>query len=314
MPHLSFHERVEIGELRQAGFNRREIADHLGRSPSTIGRELTRNSSRQSGYRALEAHRAAVERRRRPSVVSKLEQHPELLEMVKEKLRLCWSPEQISGWLKLQDSSHQISHQTIYRFLLSLDKNDELRRCMRRKGRRNRRQKPGFIKSQLRDRVSIHDRPKLVEKRKRIGDWELDLVRCHRGSGYLITAVDRMTGYALVRKVARKSSDLVMRGILKMFEPIDRSKIKTFTFDNGTEFFYHRLLTDALPVKVYFADPYNSGQRGTNENTNGLLRQYFPKTLNYRYISYQAVAKAQQALNHRPRLRLGFQTPASRFK
>jgi len=133
---------------------------------------------------------------------------------------------------------------------------------MRRGGRRNRRQKPGYVKSQLRDRVSIHARPKIVEKRKRIGDWELDLVRCAR----------------------------------------------------GTEFFYHEMLSEALPVKVYFADPYNSGQRGTNENTNGLLRQYFPKTMNYSYISYQAVAKAQDALNHRPRLRLGFQTPASKFK
>jgi len=314
MPHLSFEERVVIREMRRSGNTRKSIAEHLGRSPSTIGRELTRNSSRHDNYRPIQANRLAVHRRRRPSVASKLEQYPDLLAVVKEKLLVHWSPEQISGWLKLTKSEYQVSHQTIYRFLESLDSNDILRRSMRRKGRRKRRDKPGFIKSQIRDRVSIHDRPKLVEKRKRIGDWELDLVRCHRASGYLITAVDRMTGFTLVRKVARKCSDLVMNGILKMFDTIDRAKIKTFTFDNGTEFFYHSMLTDALPVKVYFADPYNSGQRGTNENTNGLLRQYFPKTMNYSYISYQAVAKAQHALNHRPRLRLGFQTPASRFK
>jgi IS30 family transposase len=314
MSHLSFDERVVISTMRLSGSSRREIADHLGRSASTIGRELLRNSSRHDCYRSIEANRLALARRRRPSVVSKLEQHPDLLAKVKEKLLLRWSPEQISGWLKTTDSVHQVSHQTIYRFLLSLEKTDELRQSMRRGGRRNRRQKPGFIKSQLRDRVSIHDRPKVVEGRKRAGDWELDLVRCHRGSGYLITAVDRMTGYTLVRKVARKCSGMVMSGILKMFEPIEWSKIKTFTFDNGTEFFYHSILTEELGVKVYFADPYNSGQRGTNENTNGLLRQYFPKTMNYLNISWQAVAKAQFDLNHRPRLRLGFQTPASRFK
>lgn len=314
MSHLSFDERVVISMMRQSGSTRKEIAEHLGRSPSTISRELIRNSSRHDHYRAIGANKLAVKRRRRPSVVSKLEKFPDLLAIVKEKLLLFWSPEQISGWLKEQRLPQQVSHQTIYRFLFRLERNDALRQAMRRKGRRNRRDKPGFIKSQIRDRVSIHDRPKLVEKRKRIGDWELDLVRCHRASGYLITAVDRMTGYTLVRKVARKCSGLVMSGILKMFQPIDRTKIKTFTFDNGTEFFYHSLLTKALRVKVYFADPYCSGQRGTNENTNGLLRQYFPKTMNYNYISYQAVAKAQHALNHRPRLRLGFQTPASRFK
>lgn len=314
MSHLSFGERIEIYEMRRSGCTRKEIAEHLGRSPSTIGRELTRNSSRHDNYQPIQADELARKRRIRPSVVSKFEQYPELLVVIQEKLLLKWSPEQISGWLKHTKAEHQISHQTIYKFLFTLDRKDPLRQAMRRKGKRNRRQKPGYIKSQLRDRVSIHDRPKVVERRKRIGDWELDLVRCHRASGYLITAVDRMTGYTLVRKVANKSSALVMRGILKMFGSIDQSKIKTFTFDNGTEFFFHRWLTDKLPVKVYFADPYNSGQRGTNENTNGLLRQYFPKTLNYRYITHQAVAKAQKALNHRPRLRLQFQTPASRFK
>ena len=314
MSHLSFDERVVIREMRRSGSTQQEIGEHLGRPASTICRELIRNSSRHDNYRPILANRLAVRRRRRPSVVSKLEQYPDLLAVVKEKLLLFWSPEQISGWLKDTNSEHQVSHQTIYRFLNSLESNDVLRQSMRRKGRRNRREKPGFIKSQIRDRVSIHERPKLVEKRNRIGDWELDLVRCHRASGYLITAVDRMTGFTLVRKVARKCSDLVMNGILKMFQAIDNSMIKTFTFDNGTEFFYHNMLTDALPVKVYFADPYNSGQRGTNENTNALLRQYFPKTMNYNYISYQAVAKAQDALNHRPRLRLAFQTPDSRFK
>lgn len=314
MPHLSFDERIEISLMRQSGNTQKEIAEHLGRHPSTISRELKRNSSRYNYYRASLANKLAAKRRRQPSVVSKLEKYPDLLAVVKRLLLENWSPQQVSGWLKDEKFEQTVSTQTIYRFLNHLDKKDVLRRSMRRQGRRKRRQKPGFIKSQLRDRVSIHDRPKIVEKRNRIGDWELDLVRAHRASGYLITAVDRMTGYTLVRKVARKCSDMVMKGIIKMFQSIDPQKIKTFTFDNGTEFYYHKMLKDALGVKVYFADPYNSGQRGTNENTNGLLRQYFPKTMDYRYISWQAVAKAQNKLNHRPRLRLGFQTPHSRFK
>ena len=314
MPHLVFDNRVDIYLMRRSGATLQEIGDHLGRSASTIGRELKRNTLPDGSYHPNHAQELAAMRQRRPSVVSKLEQHPELLAVVKEKLLLCWSPEQISGWLKVEDFEFQISPQTIYRFLEQLDKNDVLRHSMRRRGKRNRKQNSKFVRSNILNRVSIHDRPKLVEKRKRIGDWELDLVRCHRASGYLITAVDRMTGYTLVRKVARRCSEMVMKGILKMFQNIERHKIKTFTFDNGTEFFYHSILTRALKVKVYFADPYNSGQRGTNENTNGLLRQYFPKTMNYQSISYQAVNKAQDALNSRPRLRLKFQTPASRFK
>lgn len=313
MAHLSYEERVEIHSMRRLGSSLVEIGRHLGRHASTIGRELKRNISARGIYLPSTADNLANKRRRIPSVASKLEQYPELFTVVTEKLALCWSPEQISGWLKKENHEYQISPQTIYRFLSQLPSDHVLRKAMRRRGKRNRRQKPGFIKSRLRNRVSIHDRPKLVEKRKRIGDWELDLVRCHRGSGYLITAVDRMTGYTLVRKVARKCSALVMKGILRMFQNIECKKIKTFTFDNGTEFFYHSMLTNGLKVKIYFADPYNSGQRGTNENTNGLLRQYFPKTMDYKSISYQAVAKAQNALNSRPRLRLKFQTPASKF-
>jgi transposase, IS30 family len=314
MAHLTFEERIVISEMRRSGASQKDISKCLGRSPSTICRELQRNAPARECYRPDKAHRLAVARSRIPAVASKLEQCTELYAIVTEKLNLKWSPEQISGWLAVATKGLRISHQTIYRFLYSLDRSHPFRLAMRRRGRRNRKEKPGFIKAQQRDRVSIHDRPQVVQKRQRIGDWELDLMTCHRVSGYLITAVERMTGYTLIRKVATKSSDLVMKGILKMFQGIDRLKIKTFTFDNGTEFYYHSMLRESLNVQVYFADPYNSGQRGTNENTNGLFRQYFPKTLDYGYISNQAVVKAQDSLNTRPRLRLGFQTPASQFK
>ncbi|WP_145175410.1 IS30 family transposase [Rubripirellula lacrimiformis] len=154
-------------------------------------------------------------------------------------------------------------------------------------------------------------RPKVANHRKRCGDWELDLMTCAKLSSYLITAVDRRSRYTLIRRVRNKQSGRVMEGILKMFEDIDPSIIKTMTFDNGNEFYYHRMLTEQLGVKVYFADPYKSGQRGTNENTNGLIRQFFPKTMTYAMINPQAVRRVQDLLNDRPRKTHGYKPPSA---
>ena len=312
MAHLSFHERVVISQLHRSGESQKNIAESLGRSPSTVSRELRRNRSPKSGYQPHQAHQIACQRRMQPSVVSKLEE-PTLYQAVVEKLQLNYSPEQISETLKREANGLKISHQTIYRFLYQLDRNHPFRKAMRRGGRRNRKQKPGFIKRQLEDRTSIHQRPRYVEKRKSIGHWEMDLMTCHNHSGHLVTAVERMSGYTLIGRVPSKHSAGVMKRIIQMFQAVDPDKIKTMTFDNGTEFFHHKMLSEAMKVKVYFADPYKSYQRGTNENTNGLIRQYFPKTLNYGYISWQQVGKVQALLNSRPRLRLSFQTPASQF-
>lgn len=312
MSHLTLDERIVIYRLRLCGETQKEIAKVLGRSPSTISRELRRNSSRTYGYFPHQANRCACKRQCQPSVVSKLEE-PRLYKAVTDKLKENYSPEQISGWLKRETKDLRISHQTIYRFLYGLDRKHAFRLAMRRGGRRNRKEKPGFIKQQLRNRVSIHSRPKSVENRKEVGHWEMDLMTCHKSSGHLVTAVERKTGYTLIGRVPTKQSAGVMKRITQMFEVIDPRKLKTMTFDNGTEFFYHDMLRESMDVKVYFADPYKSYQRGTNENTNGLIRQYFPKTLDYGYISWQEVAKVQSILNSRPRLRLGFQTPASQF-
>ncbi len=313
MAHLTLDERVVICRMLRFGETQKEIAVVLGRSQSTISRELRRNRPSRGSYAPHQANQCARERQRRPSVVSKLEE-PRLYQAVTEKLKENLSPEQISGWLKSEAKGLQISHQTIYRFLYGLDSKHAFRQAMRRGGRRNRKEKPGFIKRQLLNRVSIHSRPKSVETRKELGHWEVDLMACHRRSGYLVTAVERKTGYTLIGRVVTKQSAGVMNRIKQMFEDIDPSKVKTMTFDNGTEFFYHNMLKRSLQVRVYFADPYKSYQRGTNENTNGLIRQYFPKTLDYGYISWQQVAKVQTRLNSRPRLRLDYQTPASQFR
>lgn len=291
MAHLTFHDRIVISEMRRTGDRQKVIAERIGCSESTISRELSRNYVNGRHYEPLAANRRAVALKTRPSVVSKLED-PELFTEVNEKLLLNWSPEQISGSLREQAGELQISHQTIYKYLWSLDRESPIRAAMRRKGRRPRKEKPGFVRNQAANRVSIHDRPAVASNRQRIGDWELDLVVCKKSTGYLVTAVDRMTGYILIGRCKTKATRVVMDTIRKMFQDVPPSQVKTMTFDNGTEFFYHLLLTQWLKVKVYFADPYCSGQRGTNENTNGLLRQYFSKGLDYDLISWQQIRYA----------------------
>ena len=310
MSHLSLEERAVISSGLVRGETQKAIANSLGRSPSTVSREIARNRELGHGYFFPCANQKAIRRRRQRNVTPKIQQG-DLFEKVAEKLVLNWSPQQISGWLAEQDDKLRVSHQTIYDYLWRLPQDHVHRRAMRRRGKRPRKAKPGFITRAAQDRVSIHDRPQVVAKRARTGDWELDLMTCHRASGYLITAVERRTGYLLVSKVASKHSGKVIDGIVKLFGFMDEALLKTFTFDNGTEFYYHAKLNKKLGVKVYFADPYNSGQRGSNENTNGLIRQYFPKTLGYESISHQAVKKVQELINHRPRRRLNFQTPAA---
>lgn len=310
MAHLTLEERSVISSGVIHGETQVEIAKKIGRSPSTVSREMRRNRSSNGQYAAMRAHRISIDRRAQRTITPKLEQ-PELAQKVHAKLLLNWSPQQISGWLAKTHRKRILSHQTIYAYLWSLPKNHPHRRAMRRRGRRPRKAKPGFIARALKTRVSIHERPKVVNERRRTGDWELDLMTCHRTSGHLITAVERKTGYTLIQKVPSKRSAQVMNRIIGMFDGFHRDLIRTFTFDNGNEFYFHSMLVRSLGVKVYFADPYASGQRGTNENTNGLIRQYFPKTLDYGLISHWDIKRAQKLINERPRLRLGFQTPAA---
>lgn len=310
MAHLSVQEREDISILLNAGHSQKVIAQQIGRSESTIPREVRRNLDANGRYRCLFAQRKAIDRRSGVERPKKLDQ-PKMLAAVNEKLLQNWSPQQISGWLKIGRRNKKISHQTIYNHLWRLPKNSEFRRAMRRKGRRNRKAKPGFILRAIKNRTSIHSRPAIIDARSRIGDWELDLMTCGATSGYLITAVERKSRFTLIRKVASKRASKVIEGILAMFKKFDRGVLKSFTFDNGTEFYYHQRLTRELDVRTFFADPYNSGQRGTNENTNGLIRQYFPSTMTYDMISYWDTQRVQRMLNHRPRLCLNFQTPAT---
>lgn len=313
MGHLTIHDRETIMVMMLEGYTQRAIAREIGRNESVVSRELTRNGGiKRDQYSAAKAELMARERRSRPRTTPKLDD-PDTLKMVTQKLEERWSPEQISGFFKVSPIGPLVSHQTIYNFLDQLPRKDPLRQCLRRGGRRNRKQKPGFVKRARAERRSIHDRPKVANNRKRIGDWELDLMCCAKRSGFLITAVDRKSGYCLIQKVRSRHTHVVIDGIVKMFQKIPATKRKTFTFDNGSEFYHCGRIERELGVKAYYADPYNSGQRGTNENTNGLLRNYFPKCLEYGLISYWDVRKAERALNERPRLRHGFQAPSHVF-
>lgn len=313
MKNLNEDERYFIAEHLKDGRTQKWIADQLGRSESTISRELERNRCSDGAYRFHLAHQRANKRKRFRTVQPKL-----LIGVLRQKIKRLlgnnWSPEQVSDHLRSIGYQYQVSHQTIYKYLWSLTKCHRIRKGMRRGGRRPRRKKPGFVNRARLERRSIHTRPEIVQQRGRLGDWELDLVVCHRSSGYLITAVDRKSGYTLIGRSKRRTSSDVMDRIVDMFRSIPKRLRKTFTFDNGSEFYYFKILERELGVTVYYADPYNSGQRGTNENTNGLIRQYFPKSMRYASIKNKDIKRVVRLLNNRPRKRLKSQTPRNVFR
>ena len=314
MQNLTSDDRYFIACELKSGRKQNWIAEQLGCAPSTISREIKRNGGPDGVYRWQKANQRAKDRKRYRTVVGKLSTARARREINYLLLRN-WSPEQISTLLRQTNSWLQVSYQTIYKYLWSFPKRHKLRRAMRRRGSRPRRQKPGYITRARRERVSIHQRPAIANARKRIGDWELDLMTCYRNSGYLITAVDRKSGYTLIGRVKTRHSSGVMGGIIKMFRRTTSKHVrKTFTFDNGSEFYYFKRLEEQLGVTVYFADPFNSGQRGTNENTNGLIRQYFPKDRPYASITNRVIKRVTRLLNDRPRKRLEFQTPKHVFK
>lgn len=310
--HLTLSEREVIAQMLAAGKNQAQIAQHLGRDPSTISRELRRNKvGGVKIYFAVQADWLAGARR--CDAKESFSQHDDRVwDYVFEKLGEEWSPEQIVGRLREtypNDARMRISHETIYACIYA-DRRaggvlwKQLRRHHRRRRPRGlgRGRRGGIV-----GRVGIEERPKLVEQRRRKGDWEGDTVAGK--SGRLVTAVERRSRYVVIAKVADKRAASVNRGGIRALKKVPAKFRKTMTFDNGTEFARFGAWERALRLRVYFADPYNSNQRATNENTNGLLRQYFPKGTNFRAVSHQAVAKVQQKLNNRPRKCLGYRTP-----
>lgn len=307
---LTFLERERISQMHDAGASKAEIANELGRARSTIGREFQRNSL-AGEYSAVVAQSLAQQRRRERPLVRKMDR-VEVSEYVRSRLVCYWSPDQIAARSKSdfsRDRRHRISHQTIYTWIESLPPDDRrhfasfLRRAGSRKPREDRR---GRIPNQ----VSIEGRPKIVDQRRRYGDWEGDTVVGARQSGAVITLVERKSGYLLTAKSCDRKARRVASKIKLRLENLPARLRRTVTFDNGKEFADHERLTQQLDLSVYFAKPYCSWQRGTNEHTNGLLRQFLPKGTDLKTVSWQELRRYTNLLNDRPRKRLGYRTPA----
>jgi len=235
---------------------------------------------------------------------------PEIVALIELKLAEKWSPEQISGWL-LEEHLQLISHETIYRHVWD-DKRSggDLYTHLRRRGKKYQsRGKKQAGRGCIKNRVSIDERPTIVDDKSRIGDWEIDLVIGKGHSGALVTIVERQTSFTVSTRVDSKSADVVTAATINLLKPF-AGAVLTITADNGKEFAYHEEMTKALGAPVYFADPYSSWQRGLNENTNGLLRQYWPKETNFKAVTKKEVASVVVQLNNRPRKKLGYKTPA----
>ena len=316
---LTLAEREEISRAVVAGHSMRSIAAQLGRAPSTISREIKRNGG-QEGYRASRADQAAWDRGCRPKT-SKLAQSRALARLVAGKLRLQWSPEQVAGWLKRtypDDPSRQVSPETIYRSLfiqargaLKKELVGHLRRSRVMRRSRHHTQKTNDH-GRITDTVSISERPASVEDRAVPGHWEGDLLFGSKNS-QIATLVERQTRYVMLVKVDGKDTETVIDALIKNARKLPDQLYQSLTWDRGKEMADHKRFTLATDIKVYFCDPQNPWQRGSNENTNGLLRQYFPKGTDLSGYSQAKLNAVARRLNERPRKTLNFETPAERF-
>ena len=316
---LTLSEREEISRGIVAQHSIRTMASLLGRSPSTVAREVRRNGG-YDRYRAASADTQAWVRARRPKRC-KLAMSPWLRQAVARKLGLNWSPEQIAGWLKRAhpgDGFNQVSHETIYRSLFvqargvlkkelvgHLRSKRTIRRSIHATGKGDRR-------GQITDIVSIRERPASVEDRAVPGHWEGDLISGSQNS-HIATLVERHTRYVMLAKVANKETRTVVSALIKQAKTLPTELYKSLTWDRGKELADHRRFSLATDIDVYFCDPQSPWQRGSNENTNGLLRQYFPKGTDLSVHSQAHLNKVARQLNERPRKTLEFETPAERF-
>ncbi len=316
---LTLSEREEISRGVAAGYSLRSIAESLRRSPSTVSREINRNGGRRH-YRASQAEQAAWDRACRPKHCKLVVNRP-LARIVARKLRQLWSPEQVAGWLKRtypDDEHYQVSHETIYRSLfiqargaLKKELLQHLRpTCGMRRSRHHTQKTDDH--GRIKDTVSIRERPASVEDRAVPGHWEGDLLIGSKNS-QIATLVERHTRYVMLVKVNSKDTETVINALTKQARKLPGELYKSLTWDRGKEMADHKRFTLDTRVKVYFCDPRSPWQRGSNENTNGLLRQYFPKGMDLSNVHQNRLNAVARRLNERPRKTLNFETPAERF-
>ena len=316
---LTLAEREEISRGLVTGRSIRSIAATLGRAPSTVSREIRRNNGRQR-YRAGDADQAAWDRAKRPKTC-KLVENRRLARVVARKLQMEWSPQQIAGWLKriyADDEHNQVSHETIYKSLFiqarGALKKELLHHLRRTRGMRRSRHHTQKTDDhgRITDTVSIRERPATAEDRAVPGHWEGDLLFGSNNS-QIATLVERHTRYVMLAKVDSKDSETVINALIKQAHKLPRELYKSLTWDRGSEMADHKRFSLATDIDVYFCDPQHPWQRGSNENTNGLLRQYFPKGMDLSDVSQAKLNAVARRLNERPRKTLNFETPAERF-
>ena len=301
---LTREERYQISALKTAGQSKAQIAEVLGRHKSTIGREMARNRGLR-GYRPKQADSLAVNRRKE-KVSCRISRESWM--RVEQLTREYWSPEQVSLWLRQEENLH-VSPEWIYQYILH-DKRagGDLYQYLRCQKQRKKRYGAPDRRGQLKGRVSIDERPEVVNERSRIGDWEADTVIGKQGRAVLVTLVERKTRWSMIGKAPDRTAKKVRTVIVKRLLPL-ASQVKTLTYDNGKEFALHQEIDKDLQSNGYFAHPYHSWERGLNENTNGLIRQFFPKGKDLSEVTDEEIQRVMDRLNNRPRKCLGFKTP-----
>jgi len=309
---ISLKEREIISIMLAAGSSNTAIAQRLGRSVSTIGKELRRNTV-QGRYLASEAHTLATIRQDTShKSETKIASDFKLKSLIMAKLQLRWSPQQISAWLK-ENYTMSVSHETIYQYIYVQPKS-ELRKELisylrQRKPRRKARTLELDKRGTIPDMISIHERPEEVQDRAVPGHWEGDLIIGKDHKSALGTLVERSTRYVMIVKMKGRDAETVRKQFAKSLRQMPSSLTKTLTYDRGKEMSQHKEFTISTKMQVYFCDPYSPWQRGSNENTNGLIRDFFPKGTDFNELTAKQIKWVQEALNERPRKTLGFISP-----
>ena len=304
---LTQEQRYQIYALLKMGHNQIEIAAVIGKHKSTVSRELKRNKG-QRGYRPKQAHHKALRRRNH----SAKRISGETWELIETKLRMDWSPEQASGWL-FRHQAIQVSHEWIYQYIMA-DKRagGDLYRHLRCQKKRRKRYGSYDRRGKMLNRVSIDERPSIVEERSRIGDWEVDTIIGRRHRQAIVTLTERKSRFSLLAKVDQRTADQVSDTVIELLQPVT-DRLHTLTADNGKEFADHERIAQALQADFYFAHPYAAWERGANENMNGLIRQYIPKPQDFTAVTHADLLWIMDRLNHRPRKCLDFRSPFEVF-
>ena len=307
--------RNEISVLLRAGLKQKDIAEMLGKNPSSISRELKRNKTKRCYHAGIAKQKTMKRRVTANHRFRKIENNLWLQDYIKQKLKMYWSPEQIAGRLKTDYGKTIVTHPVIYGYVhLKIPKFKKYLRCKKGKYRRRYGTR---IREKLRDsqkKRSIETRPEIVEQRTTIGHWEGDTVVGKKGEkDAILTYTERKSGYLKANKLSNRTADEIRKASKESFDNIPHYKRKTLTLDNGVEFTDHEFIERDSKITIYFAHPYSSWERGTNENTNGLLRQFFPKKQSFKNITQRDILRAVRLINNRPRKRLNYLTPNEVF-